>query len=465
MSDLSKFQGLSLSTVIAFLVDYARQGDDVDAHIGSPSYAGVTARSGQFAPDININDARQRWLFRMVHSTRPLQEKMTLFWHQHFSTGYTKIANAVGGVQATKMLALVDGNFPGPPGQIELLRARALGKFRDVLTDMAKCPAMSVWLDGRVNTKAKPQENFGREIMEVFSVGVGNYAESDVYAAARVFTGWNMCINAGGSADEPNSYFEFIFNPDDHETSSKTFTFPVYPDGSRTLKPRSAGDGMQEGLDLIAALARHPETARRLARQLWTFFVSELEAPPEDFVSEVAQVYLRSDTEMRPVLDYILRSPWFADPRSQYARYAWPVEFVARAIKETGWEGFSLDSARAALPEMGQMLFEPPDVNGWELGPGWISTGTMLARMNFAATLAANQKVNLAQAVPEATRSSGDALVTYMLERFSPMGYSDAARAALVAYAGGTGTGSSDVAARVAGLARLLMGSAEYQFV
>ncbi len=466
--EAARFNGLPLSTVVTFLIDYAKQPDDVDAHIGQGSYSGITARSGEFSPNTNIDDARQRWLFRMIHSQRPLQEKMALFWHQHFATGYSKLASAVGTLQATKMMALVAGEFPGPQGQIELFRSRALGKFRDLLIDVARNPAMLVWLDGRTNTKERPQENFGRELMEVFTFGIGNYGEQDVYAAARVFTGWNLKINDGGSNNEPNSYYEFVFSPGQHETAAKTFSFPIYPDGTRTIASRSAADGMQDGLDLIAALARHPETARRLARQMWSFFVSEQEAAPSAFVEEVLQVYLKSDTEIRPVIDYILRSSWFLDPRSLFARYSWPVEFVARAIKETGWEGFSLDNARTPLANMGQALYEPPDVNGWEPGAGWISTGSMLARMNFAASLAANQKLNLAAAVSATSRKTPDQFVTAMLERFSPMAYADAARTALVGYAnaGVTWSGSDgQVNTKAPSVARLILGSAEYQFV
>jgi uncharacterized protein (DUF1800 family) len=125
-----------------------------------------------------------------VHSDRPLQEKMTLFWHNHFATGYAKIASALTATEGARYLAAKASEDPGRVrGQLEMLRDNALGNFRDILLAIAKDTAMLVWLDGRTNTKAKPQENFGREIMELFTVGVGNYTEPDVYAAARVFSG------------------------------------------------------------------------------------------------------------------------------------------------------------------------------------------------------------------------------------------------------------------------------------
>ena len=333
----------------------------MDARIGDSAYVGVTSR-GQFSPNIRIEDARQRWLFRMVHSQRPLQEKMALFWHNHFATTHTKVAAAAGFVQGTKMLALKSGELPGPQGQLELFRQFALGNFRDLLVNVARDPAMVVFLDGSTNFKRKPQENFGREIMELFTFGVGNYTEEDVYAAVRVFTGWNLRRATDLPNDDPSTYFEFFYNPNQHDMTAKTFTFPIYGNGGLTIPERAAADGMRDGVDLIAALALHSETARRLARKLWNFFVSELEAPDPTFVEAVAAVYLQNDTEMKPVVNYILGSPWFLDPSRSYARYAWPVDFVVRAIREVGWVGFSVNTARTPLTNMGQTLFEPPDV-------------------------------------------------------------------------------------------------------
>ncbi len=466
--EIAQYAGVSLSRAITTLVEYERQPDDVDARIGDPDVVGVTPGLGQFSPNTNIEDARQRWLFRMVHSKRPLQEKMTLFWHQHFATAYSKLAGAVDALQGAKLMALVDGEFPGPPGQIELFRSMALGKFSELLVAVARNPAMLIWLDGRSNTKAHPQENFGRELMELFSIGAGQFIEQDVYAAARVFTGWNLRINAGGSNSDVNSYHEFHYREDQHETSAKTFSFAVYPDGTRTIPARAAGGGMQDGLDLLSALARHPETARRMARKLWNFFISEQETAHPAFIQGVSEVYIRNDTSMRSVVDYVLRSSWFLDPRSMYARYAWPVEFVARAIKETGWDDYSLDDARLATAAMGQILFEPPDVNGWEPGTGWVSTGSMLVRTNFAAALAHSQRARLASDIPARARLAPDRVVDAMLDQFSPLTYGAGARSALNRYvaSSATWTGSDEqINTKVPSLARLILGSAEYQFV
>ncbi len=196
--DLRAAANRSYGGVVEDLLEYQRQPDDVDTKIGQAAYSGVTAR-GEFSPNTVIDDARQRWMFRMIHSARPLQEKMALFWHNHFATGYSKVAGFGGSIQGTKMMALKAGALPGPQGQVETFRQLALGSFRDLLIEMARDPAMLVWLDGRTNTRARPQENFGREVMELFTFGIGNYSEQDVYAAARVFTGWNLRLVGGRS--------------------------------------------------------------------------------------------------------------------------------------------------------------------------------------------------------------------------------------------------------------------------
>jgi uncharacterized protein (DUF1800 family) len=462
--DLRAVENMSSLQAVSYLLNYEQVPDDVDDRIGDAAYAGVTTR-GAFSPNTNIEDARQRWLFRMIHSRRPLQEKMALFWHNHFATAFSKLNNTVGTVHATKMMALKAGALPGPQGQIELFRQMGLGKFRDLLVEVAKDPAMIVWLDGRTNTRQRPQENFGREVMELFTFGLGNYTEQDVYAAARVFTGWNISLVRG--VDDANSYYQFIYNANQHEPAAKTFTFPIYTNGSTVIPARAASAGMQDGLDLLAALARHPETARRLARKFWNFFVSELLPPDPGFVNSVVQIYLQSDTEIRPVIQYILQSRQFQNLGNAYSRYAWPAEFVVRSIKEVGWNGFSVDAARTPLTAMGQTLYEPPDVSGWELGEGWFSTGAMLSRMNFAASLAFNQRFNLGREAA-AARTSPDALLNLFLERLSPLPYDSEPRGALVDYlnAGGAWTGSdAQLVVKASGLTRLIVGSSEYQFM
>src|SRR3954465_8120382 len=219
--ELDTYRAESFTGAVSRLVNYERVPDNVDALIGQPGYVGTTAR-GPFSPRTNIVDARQRWLFRMVHTNRPLQEKMTLFWHNHFATGYTKVAGTLGATEGTRYMAAKASEDPGRVrGQIELLRDNALGNFRDILVAIAKDAAMLVWLDGRTNTKAQPQENFGREIMELFTVGVGHYTEPDGDAAARRFTGWNL--TRPGTAADGTQHYEFVYNANQHDVAAKTF--------------------------------------------------------------------------------------------------------------------------------------------------------------------------------------------------------------------------------------------------
>ena len=148
-ADLASFDGMSMSEVVDYLLNYEDQPDDADTNIGNPAYVSVFNRAGGFQPNLNIEDARQRWLFRMVHSRRPLQEKMALFWHNHFATAYSKVAVWPLAVHGTKMMANVSGQLVGPQGQLETFREHALGSFTELLIEMAKDPAMLVWLDGR----------------------------------------------------------------------------------------------------------------------------------------------------------------------------------------------------------------------------------------------------------------------------------------------------------------------------
>src|ERR1043166_6963103 len=248
--DLAIFDQLSYGAAVDRLLNYDTIPDDVDAKIGQAGFMGTTS-NGVFSPNTVINDARQRWLFRMVHTNRPLQEKMTLFWHNYFATGYTKVSSA-GSQDGTRLMAAkASEDVKGQRGQIEMLRDNALTSLNNLLNLIATDPAMLIWLDGNTNTKNNPQENFGRELMELFTRGVGYYTEDDVYAAARVFTGWNL--KPGDNNDSSSSY-SFVYTAIQQETSTKTFSFPIHSDGSRTIPSRAASAGMQDGIDLINAL-------------------------------------------------------------------------------------------------------------------------------------------------------------------------------------------------------------------
>jgi len=260
--------------------------------------------------------------------------------------------------------------------------------------------------------------------MELFSLGIGNYTEQDVYAAARVFTGFNWQI-VGDRANVTESYYTFLFRPADHDTAAKEFTFAIYPDGGKIIPARAAANGEQDALDFILALGRNPATARRLATRLYKFFVNETAEPDQALVTAMANAYLGNNYNIKAVLRTLVNSQQFRDPANFFQRYSWPTEFVVRAIKETGWNGLSVNAAITPLTNMGQQLFEPPDVNGWETGPGWISTSSMLSRMNFASTLAGNQRFNLARDA-QPYRQTPERVLEYSLARFRTMGFATA---------------------------------------
>jgi uncharacterized protein (DUF1800 family) len=461
--ELDVYRRMAFGQAVDTLIYYEQIADDVDSKISQAGYAQVAAPGRVFSPNSVIADAQQRWLFRMLHTNRPLQEKMTLFWHNHFATAYAKLAGIVGAAEATRYMAAKPSEDPGQVrGQIEMLRDNALGNFQSLLVEIAKDTAMLIWLDGRTNTRVMPQENFGREIMELFTMGVGHYTESDVYAAARVFTGWNL-TRTGGAAPA----FTFVYNAGQHDTNAKTFSFPIYPDGSATIGARAAASGMQDGLDLIAALARNPNTANYLARKLYRFFISEFGEIDEEFVNRISATYFQSGYNMRAVVREVLMSRQFWDERNRFTRYSWPVEFTIRAIKDVGWQGLSLNDARVALGNMGQVLFDPPDVAGWETGQSWFSTGAMLSRMNYASALAGNQKFALGRAAADHAGSPNE-LLAWVLDSLKTAPLSSDVTADLLDYlrANGPWTGSTtQLQNKVAGVVHLVAGTPEYQFV
>lgn len=462
---LAAFANTSLASVISQMLNYENQPTDVDTKINNPDYVGVTTTNGAFAPDTVINDTRQRWLFRMIHSPRQLEEKMALFWHNHFATTYTKVAGNTTPQHGAKMMDGDPRNPGSTRGQIQLFRQYATGNFRDLLVEVSKDPAMVIFLDGRTNTRTKPQENFGREIMELFTMGLGNYTEQDVYAAARVFTGYNIEV-VGDRTDTTNSYYRYIYRAADHDPTAKEFTFPIYADGSKIIPARAAASGEQDGLDFITAIARHPATAKRLATKLYKFFINDVAEPDAAIVNQISAAFLSSGGNMKTTLQTVFTSVAFLNPNNVFQHYSWPAEYVTRSIKDMGWKGFSVNAAITPMLNMGQTLYEPPDVSGWDGGPSWFSTSSMLSRMNFASTLAGNQKFNLARdATPY--KASPDKVQEYALSRFKTLPFSTTATTAFADYlrSGAAWSGSdAQLQTKMPGLSRLIVGAGEYQF-
>ena len=279
-----------------------------------------------------------------------------------------------------------------------------------------------------------------------------------------MFTGWGLRL-VGDRATPDTAYYEFVYNPAQHDPDAKTFTFAIYPDGRRTIPARPAAEGMQDGFEFIAALARHPATAHRLARKLYAYFISEIAAPDERAVSAIANAYMQNDGNIKAVLRALFSSEAFLG--SEFARYSWPIEFVVRSIKETGWNGLSVDAAMTPLVNMGQSLYEPPDVNGWALGAEWFSTASMLSRMNFAATLMGNQKFNLGRELTpyRQTRRTRRRLHAQPLHLSRRSRRTSTTHCSNTRAAAAHGPGSeTQLNNKGAGLARLIVASSEYQF-
>jgi uncharacterized protein (DUF1800 family) len=286
----------------------------------------------------HIEDLKLWWLRRMVVTPRPLQEKMTLFWHSHFATGAEKVKSAY-------LMFL----------QNETLRAHATGNFRDLVLAMCRDPAMCHYLDSNTNRREHPNENFARELMELFTMGEGNYSEDDVKESARAFTGW-------GVQGE-----QFKFRPRQHDGGPKTFL-------GRT--------GNFDGADIVNIILEQPVTARFICHKLWEFFAYE--NPEPDLLEDLANIFRRSNYELEPVLAALLASEAFWSAKAMRAQIKSPVQLVVGSLRLLNAEVKAPRLLTASLRLMGQDLFFPPTVKGWDGGQAWINTSTLLVRYNFA---------------------------------------------------------------------------------
>jgi hypothetical protein len=305
------------------------------------------------ARDDDGQQLRGWWLYCMLHGGHPLREKLTLFWHNHFATSIAKVHEP----------ALMFR-------QNCLLRQHALGKFGPFLQAISKDGAMLVWLDSNSNIKGKPNENYAREVMELFSLGVGHYTEKDIREAARAFTGWH--------------------------TDGKGFKFNVraHDDGTKTVLGQT---GAWDGGDVVRIVLEQPAAARFLVRKLYHFLISENASPPDALLEPLCESFRKSDYDIAGLVKTMLASRHFYSGHAFRQRIKNPVEYVLGAVQavyrrygegESNYRPLPPQALVRRVGAMGQLLFAPPNVKGWPGGRSWLNTSTVLERDNFAADLA-----------------------------------------------------------------------------
>ena len=279
------------------------------------------------------------WADRMVATNHPLEEKMALFWHGHFATGEEKIRD-----------------YRKMEQQLALLHRQATGNFRDLLIEVARGPAMLVYLDAAQNVKGAPNENFAREVMELFTMGVGNYSEQDIREGARAFTGW---------IDDD---LAFKVDPTKHDDGPKTFL-------GRT--------GNFDGVDILDIILEQKVTAEFMAGKIYRFFVRENISP--DVQARLGAVLRDGNYEVAPLLRTIFLSKDFYSAPSFGTRIKGPVELAVSTYRRLGARRLpGIPDLYVVSRELGQILLNPPTVAGWAQGRAWITPGLLLARGNFA---------------------------------------------------------------------------------
>lgn len=317
----------------------------LDPAAESAAFTETAALLRQTAGDADdINQLKTWWLYRMAAGPALLVEKMCLFWHNHFATSNVKVRSA-------KHMA----------AQNDLLREHALGDFKALLAGMARDVAMLLWLDGNANRLRSPNENFAREVMELFALGVGNYTEKDIQEAARAFTGWHVRND------------QFWFNRLQHDP------------GSKTVFGKSGNFG---GEDIIRLCLAHDACPRFLAAKLLRDFVTS--SPHDDDIAAVACCIRAHDYQMKPVLRELLGSQLFFAAAARHSLIKSPVHFVLGTCRALDVQP-NLKAIAQIIASLGQDLFQPPTVKGWEGGRLWITSATLLQRANFAAALTGSE--------------------------------------------------------------------------
>ena len=392
------------------------------------------------------------WLHFMINTKRPLEEKMALFWHQIFATGVSKVDHYD---EITRMVAL--------------FREKGMGNYKELLLEVAKNPAMIYWLDNFENHADAVNENWGRELLELFSMGVGTYTEVDVREASRAFTGWTFEAKLPrGPIGRHDWQFQYL--PEDHDEGEKSFLGET---------------GNFNGEDIINIICEHPATATFIARHLYNFFVADEAQVPawqvtppkdEDAIDLLTDAFIDSGCDMTAVLRVLFNSDFFKNAR--YARLKSPAEVVVGTLRLVGgfeFPGPGLGEMARQPTYMGQDLLNPPSVEGWHTGVEWINSGSLMRRINFTADMVSDVSRPGIRAMISRMQAQGDlspaAMVDNCLDLMGPLEVDDATRQELVSHAENGGTVSwatdSDVSnseERISEMLQLIVSLRDYQY-
>ena len=385
--EIGRLVGQGFEVTLSELLDYEAM-DDSQMEAGLEA-AGLqlirqNPNNGQYMTD--IGNLQRWWLYRMIHSRRQLLEKMAFFWHDHFATSVLQVNYVLGAPRGDN--ATLDGTEkPLSLVQNETLRQYALGNFKEMVHAIARDPAMILWLNNAENRVGNANENWARELLELFTVGESSesaaYNEFDIQEAARAFTGWT----SNGPRDFPGyrEAWDFFYFPPWHDFEPKTVLDQVIisPPGQASI---------MDGERVIDIIFEQPQTAFFITRKLWEYFVYN--DPSDQIIEELAEVFRSSNYEIKPLMRAIFSHPHFMSSKAYRAKIKSPIEFMVGAFRELGvLDPFNIPffSERFGL---GQQLFIPPDVGGWTHDEGWINTGTVIGRFNFMTFVSCNRGRN-----------------------------------------------------------------------
>ncbi len=316
------------------------------------------------------------WFSRLLCTQRPLQEKLTLFWHDHFATSADKVTTPALMYQ-----------------QNEILRKNAGGRFRDLLMQVSKDPAMLFWLDNQFNVKERPNENFAREVMELFTLGIGNYTETDIQEAARAFSGWGLA--APGKRAK-------VTNPKNGKINAKSVFDEGLKDHDDGLKTVLGSKGKFNGDDVLGILCSQQRTAWYITSKMWEWFAYQ--DPEKELIDRLAERYFTGGMKTLSLVRDIMESSEFYSEKAIRRMYKNPVDFTIATMRSLGLGSMppaqvmvAAAIAKNSCKSMGMDLMFPPDVSGWAGGAAWISSATMVERMKWATLIFGQSDTSVAK--------------------------------------------------------------------